>query len=78
MALHHKVSYFKKARLKTKKALHSVPSTFKTHCKQDPIYVLPEMKLHGRIPDFRTVSFLVIFVSYFRYSAVSPGLDDFL
>jgi hypothetical protein len=23
-----------------------------THCKEDPIYVFPEMKLHGLVPNF--------------------------
>ncbi len=26
--------------------------TSRTHCKEDPIYVFPEMKLCGRVPDF--------------------------
>ncbi len=67
----------------------SLSTTLSTvHCKEDPIYVFPEMKLRGLVPNpimeiyknrsqthecrnwerGRTVSFLGIFVSNFRYS----------
>jgi len=32
--------------------LYSVPEKNWPHCKEDPIYVFPEMKLRGLVPNF--------------------------
>jgi hypothetical protein len=40
-----------------------------SHCKEDLIYVFPEMKLYSR-----AVSFLGTFVSNFRYSVIAVQL----
>ncbi len=78
----HKVNWLFWALFSPTMILHIIPN-----CKQDPIYVLPDMKLCGLVPDFhinpsqihecrswergRAVSFLEIFVSNFRYSAIN-------
>jgi hypothetical protein len=36
------------------------------HCKEDPIYVFPEMKLRGRVPNFHIHVSVSDFYVYFH------------
>jgi hypothetical protein len=46
-----------------------VSKFMRVHCKENPIYVLPEMKLRGLVPNFLIhVQFLGIFVSILWFS----------
>jgi hypothetical protein len=53
------------------KFLRLIGGSFCLHCKQDPIYVFPEMKLRGRTVTPVTISF----VSNFRYSIFAVCRD---
>jgi hypothetical protein len=47
-----------------------MPYDYCLHCKEDPIYVFPEMKLRGLVPN----SYILVSVSYLQQNRqADPG-----